>query len=60
MEAEQLAFHQAVRAGYQALAAADPARWLILDGTQPVEQIHAQVLARVLHLLEAPTAPAIC
>ncbi len=33
MEREQLAFHERVRQGYLALAAAEPARWVVLDAT---------------------------
>jgi dTMP kinase len=51
MEAEALAFHRAVRAGYQALAAEEPARWMMLDGTAPVQELHEAILARVLALL---------
>ncbi len=47
MENHAVAFHQRVRDGYLALAAADPARWLLLDAAQPVAAIHAQILARV-------------
>jgi dTMP kinase len=47
MENHALAFHQRVRDGYLALAAAGPARWLVLDAAQPVAAIHAQILARV-------------
>lgn len=53
MEGEQLAFHRAVRDGYHQLAADDPVRWLVLDGTQPVETLHACILVRVLELLGA-------
>lgn len=56
MEGEQLAFHQATRAGYHSLAAEEPARWLVLDATQPVESLHAQILARVLQTLQMPDA----
>lgn len=52
MEAEQLAFHLAVRSGYHRLAAADPERWFLLDGAAPVETLHAAILARVLALLD--------
>ncbi len=47
MEAKAVAFHQRVRHGYLALAQAEPARWLVLDATQPVEAIHAVIWARV-------------
>ncbi len=52
MEREQLAFHERVRAGYHALAAEAPARWVIIDAMQPVaaiqEQIRAEVTAKQL------------
>ncbi|MBX2999828.1 MAG: dTMP kinase [Caldilineaceae bacterium] len=47
LDAKQLAFHQAVRAGYLQLAAADPKRWLVIDTTQDVMRVHAQILAEV-------------
>lgn len=52
MEAQALAFHEAVRAGYHALAASDPERWVMLDGTLPVETIHATIRLRVLQAME--------
>jgi dTMP kinase len=39
LEAEDLAFHERVRAGYDALAAAEPERWLRVDGRGPVEEV---------------------
>ena len=53
LEANTLAFHEAVRAGYHVLAQADPVRWLILDGAQPIATLHTQILARVLQTLAA-------
>lgn len=47
MEREQLAFHERVRAGFLSLAAADPARWLVLDALQPVDRIQASIRERV-------------
>ncbi|MGL4648066.1 MAG: dTMP kinase [Caldilineaceae bacterium] len=55
MEGELLAFHQAAREGYHALAAAEPARWLVLDATLPVDALHARILARVLDELGTAT-----
>jgi len=52
MENHALAFHQRVRTGYLAMAAADPTRWLVLDAAQPVAAIHAQILARVAAMVE--------
>jgi len=36
---ESLAFHRKVREGYLAQAAADPARWLIIDASLPREEV---------------------
>jgi dTMP kinase len=53
MEEKALAFHQAVRAGYLELAAAEAERWLVIGAAQPVEAIHAAILARLQILLAA-------
>ena len=37
------AFHERVEAGLPALAAADPARWVVVDGDAPVEDVAARV-----------------
>lgn len=48
------AFHRAVRDAFLERAAADPSgRWLVLDGTAPVAEIHAAVVERAEQLLEA-------
>ena len=52
MEAHAIAFHKRVRQGYRALAAQNPARWLVLDAAQPVNAIQAQIRARVGELVE--------
>jgi dTMP kinase len=46
MEEQALAFHQAARRGYLALAAAEPGRWAVIDATQEVEAIHRVILRR--------------
>ena len=43
MDALALDFHRRVRDGYLALIAADPARWVQIDGSQPVEAVHAAI-----------------
>jgi dTMP kinase len=48
MEEHTVEFHRAVRRGYLALAEAEPARWLVLDATQPMDAIHDAVLDRLL------------
>jgi dTMP kinase len=39
LEGEELAFHERVRDGYDALAAAEPERWLRVDGRGSVEEV---------------------
>lgn len=56
LESESAAFHQRVRAGFLALAAADPARYLIVDAGQQAEAVTTVVrhrLDQVLPLSEA-------
>lgn len=53
LEAEQLAFHQQVREGFFALVAAEPHRWLVVDATQSVEQVHDVIWQRVRTLIRA-------
>jgi dTMP kinase len=44
-EREATAFHERVRAGFLALAAAEPARFCILDSGAPLERVGADVIA---------------
>lgn len=53
LEAEPLAYHEAVRRAFLDIAAQAPNRYLVLDASQGVEALAAAVLARVLPLLEA-------
>jgi dTMP kinase len=39
LEGEVREFHERVRAGYEALLADEPGRWLVLDGTAPPEAV---------------------
>ena len=43
LDAYDLAFHQRVRQGYFALAAAEPKRWVRLDATKPVEVVQVEM-----------------
>lgn len=52
MDDRPLAFHQAVRDGFLALAAADPGRWLVVDASRPLDEVQAAIAAR---LEEYPT-----
>jgi dTMP kinase len=42
-EAETLAFHTRIREGYLQLACAEPRRFLVLDGLQPLETLKASL-----------------
>lgn len=43
LDALSLAFHERVRAGYLALAEAEPERWVVVDAAQGVEALQADV-----------------
>lgn len=45
MEREDPRFHEAVRAAYRARAAAAPARFSVIDATQPLDQVIAAIVA---------------
>lgn len=47
MDALALDFHRRVRDGYLALIAADPARWVTIDASQPVENVQAAICKAV-------------
>ncbi|MFT4219695.1 MAG: dTMP kinase [Microbacterium sp.] len=53
LEAERDEFHERVRAAFLQLAAAEPARFLVLDATRPADELAAAVRARVAPLLSA-------
>ncbi len=57
LEAESLPFHERVRYAFLDLAAAEPARYLVLDATRPAEAVGAAVDARVDRLLDPPPSP---
>jgi dTMP kinase len=48
-----MAFHKTVRAGYRALAEAEPQRWLVLDATRPATELSEAILRRVDDLVAA-------
>lgn len=51
-EKEEKAFHERVREGYLKLAAAEPQRWLVVDGRLSKQQIQDIILEKVTGLLE--------
>jgi len=53
MEQKEIEYHERVRAGYLAMAAEEPARWLMLDATQAFDTLQAtlrQVIEARLHV----------
>jgi dTMP kinase len=53
LDALALEFHERVHAGYQALIAAEPERWVVVNGQRPVAQVQADVQAAVMARLAA-------
>ncbi|MBM9505732.1 dTMP kinase [Actinacidiphila acididurans] len=51
LESEPAEFHQRVRAGFLTLAAADPSRYLVVDGAQPPEEVTTVVRHRLDRML---------
>jgi len=57
IEAQELDFHRRVRSAFRDLAAADPARFCVVDAALPVPEVAARVQAAVLSLLEGSGEP---
>jgi dTMP kinase len=57
LEVEPLEFHRRVRAKFLELAAEEPARYVVLDGSAPPEQVQAEVAAAVLAWLSIRVVP---
>ena len=45
LESEVVEFHERVSAGFAALRACEPGRWLTLDGTRPPEEVERELWA---------------
>ncbi len=58
IEEEVLAFHQRVRTGYRAMAAAEPERVILLDASLGMAQIEGCIRPRVDELLRSSPRPA--
>jgi dTMP kinase len=54
LEAEPAEFHLRVRAGFLALARAEPGRYLVLDADRPAEEITRDIQDRIRDLLPDP------
>jgi dTMP kinase len=50
LEAEPIEFHERVRQEFLQLAMLDPERYLVVDGTLTVQEIHEVIIARVAEL----------
>jgi dTMP kinase len=50
LEAEPKEFHERVRQEFLQIAMMDPERYFVIDGTQSVDEIHAQIIERVAEL----------
>jgi len=56
-EAETLKFHEELRAGFHALAANEPDRCVLIDGTLSKEEVAEQIWRVVVKRLDPATAP---
>jgi dTMP kinase len=54
LEAEPAEFHQRVRAGFLALARAEPSRYLVLGADRPAEEITREIQDRIRGMLPDP------
>ena len=52
IEGQDLGFHRRVRDAFRDLAAADPKRFAVVDGSAPVPEVAARIEAAVIGLLE--------
>jgi dTMP kinase len=50
LESEPIEFHERVRQEFLQLALLDPERYLVIDGTLPIQEIHEAIIARVAEL----------
>jgi dTMP kinase len=54
LEAEPTDFHERVQAGFLALAAAAPERYLVLDASRPADELSHEIQDRIRDLLPDP------
>jgi dTMP kinase len=50
LEAEPIAFHERVRQEFLQIARLDPERYLVVDGTQSIDEIHNEITKRIATL----------
>lgn len=51
LDLEQVNFHRRVRQGYHEMAAAEPARWVIIDADRPADIVQAEIREVVMERL---------
>ncbi len=52
IEQESVEFHERVEAGFQKLAASEPARWRTIDGTRSIDEVHKEIIKAVGMLIK--------
>lgn len=50
MEQKEIAYHERVRAGYLAMSAEEPDRWIVMDGTRDMRELQLAIRLRVEQL----------
>ncbi len=58
LEAEPAEFHDRVRAGFLALARAEPSRYLVIDAERPADEITREIADRIRTMLPDPVPSA--
>jgi dTMP kinase len=53
LDLEEVEFHRRIRQGYHELVAAEPDRWVIIDGDRPMDLVQVDVREAVLERLQA-------
>ena len=53
MDRLELPFHERVRAGYLDMAQAEPTRWLVVDATASVKEVHQAICKRLEEVLSS-------
>lgn len=54
LDSETIEFQRRVRDGYRQLIEQDPARWVTIDGNQPVEAVHEAIVKALEPVLSPP------
>ena len=57
IEAEDLEFHRRGTEGFRQIAAADPAHWVVIDGSRSADEVATEVLGAVLVRIAAAGGP---